>query len=438
MTTMIATSTSPAISPLADAAVLVASGDAGFRKTVLECLAAARRGGIEAHGGADALLKLELAPCAGVVLDRQLPDLDAEELVGMLAAQYPQLEVAMFDSMIGAQVPVQAGPMDFREFLQALRAPMPGRRRGRAAAMREARAAAPVMAPVMEMEREPEPARAAAIEMLPGLVGRSAHLGDVSGLVRLVAPRRTTVLLLGETGTGKEMIAQAVHAASERAKKPFAVVNCAAIPEALLESELFGYVRGAFTGAVQTRAGRIQAAHGGTLFLDEIGELPLGLQAKLLRFLQEGEVQRLGSNEPQKVDVRVIAATNVDLAAKVESGAFRRDLYYRLAVFPIELQALRERPADIVPLARHFLAQQHGVPASPPRLAQETADLLERYPWPGNVRELQHAVERAYILGGGAATLRTAHFPALEAWTVTRGIGPCRAESNVQDAARAR
>lgn len=429
-------------SPAAEAAVLVASGDAGFRKTVLECLAAARRGGIEAHGGADALLKLELAPCAGVVLDRQLPDLDAEELMGMLAAQYPQLEVGMFDSIAGVRVPTQAGPMDFRDFLQALRAPVPARRKGpRAAAvevgpLRLRTLPAAVEPPQVAAEIAPDPV-ASAIELLPGLVGRSAHLGDVSGLVRLVAPRRTTVLLLGETGTGKEMIAHAVHAASDRAKKPFVVVNCAAIPEALLESELFGYVRGAFTGAVQTRVGRIHAANTGTLFLDEIGELPLGLQAKLLRFLQEGEVQRLGSNELQKVDVRVIAATNVDLAAKVESGVFRRDLYYRLAVFPIELQALRDRPADIVPLARHFLALQHGAPASLPRLAQETTDLLERYTWPGNVRELQHAVERAYILGSGAATLRASHFPALEAWTVTRGIGPCRAEQIVQGAQRA-
>src|SRR6185312_2932036 len=155
---------------------------------------------------------------------------------------------------------------------------------------------------------------------------------------------RTPVLILGETGTGKEMIAHAVHEASTRADRPFVVVNCAAIPESLLESELFGYVRGAFTGAVQSRSGRILAAHTGTLFLDEIGELPLNLQSKLLRFLQEGELQRLGSNEPQKVDVRVIAATNVDLETKVEAGEFRRDLYYRLAVFPVELQALRQRP----------------------------------------------------------------------------------------------
>ncbi|MGH9392567.1 MAG: sigma-54 interaction domain-containing protein, partial [Terriglobales bacterium] len=235
-------------------------------------------------------------------------------------------------------------------------------------------------------------------------------------------------LLLGETGTGKEMIAQAVHRASDRAQRPFVVVNCAAIPEALLESELFGYVRGAFTGAVQSRAGRMLAAHTGTLFLDEIGELPLGLQAKLLRFLQEGELQRLGSNDLQRVDVRVIAATNIDLLAKVEAGTFRRDLYYRLAVFPIELLPLRQRPADIVPLARHFLAQLHqGGAATAPKLSLETMEMLERYPWPGNVRELQHTIERAYILAQGAS-MQSAHFPVASAWQVARGNGPCRAQ----------
>jgi DNA-binding NtrC family response regulator len=328
---------------------MVASGDAGFRKQVLAALAASRHNAVEAEGGADALLKLELGAYAGLVLDRQLPDLDAHELAGVLAAQYPQLPVEMLDSAVPLAACLRAGAptANFRDLVQMMRLPRPA-----AAALAANPAAAPPLA------RDPEPMAETAppvADILPGFVGASAHLGHLSALVRMVASRRTSVLVLGETGTGKEMIAQALHQESGRAQRPFVVVNCAAIPEALLESELFGFSRGAFTGAVQTRAGRIAAAHTGTLFLDEIGELPLGLQAKLLRFLQQRELQKLGSNDTQRVDVRVIAATNQDLVARVEAGEFRRDLYYRLAVFPIELQPLRDRPVDILPLARHFL-----------------------------------------------------------------------------------
>src|SRR4029077_13705173 len=178
---------------------------------------------------------------------------------------------------------------------------------------------------------------------------------EVYRLTRMVAKRDTTVLITGETGTGKELVAEAVHKLSPRAKQPFVVVNCAAIPEALLEAELFGHARGAFTGAVQSRLGKIHAAQGGSLFLDEIGELPLGLQAKLLRFLQSGEVQRLGSADLHRVDVRVICATNVNLGERVEAKQFRMDLFYRLEVFPIALPSLQAREGDIEKLAEHFL-----------------------------------------------------------------------------------
>ena len=184
------------------------------------------------------------------------------------------------------------------------------------------------------------------IEPLPGMLGHSPSLRQVYRLTRLVAPRLTTVLVTGETGTGKELVARAVHALSPRRERPFVVINCAAIPEPLLEAELFGYNRGAFTGAIQSRAGRIQMAHGGTLLLDEVGDLPLSMQAKLLRFLQEGEVQRLGSSDTLHVDARVTAATNADLARLVKEGRLRDDLYYRLAVFPIEIDPLRSRRED--------------------------------------------------------------------------------------------
>src|SRR6202041_276217 len=190
---------------------------------------------------------------------------------------------------------------------------------------------------------------------LPGMIGTSRRMQKLYRLARLVAPRDTAVLIVGATGTGKELVARGIHDSSRRSRGPFIVVNCAAIPESLLEAELFGFTRGAFTGAFQTRLGRIHAAHGGTLLLDEVGELPLSMQAKLLRFVQEGEVQRLGSPDLFRVDVRLIAATNANLLQRVKDKQFREDLYYRLHVFPVELPALRDRAEDILPLAERFL-----------------------------------------------------------------------------------
>lgn len=233
---------------------------------------------------------------------------------------------------------------------------------------------------------------------------------DVCRLVRLVAHRNTTVLLTGETGTGKELVARAVHLVGPRKRQPFITVNCAAIPEPLLESELFGYTRGAFTGAFQSRPGRIHSAHGGTLFLDEVGELPLSMQAKLLRFLQEGEVQRLGSSDVVRVDVRVIAATNANLDDRVQQKAFREDLYYRLSVFPIDLQPLRQRVADIMPLARRFLREFCAEAGQAEKAISEAArQTLEQHGWPGNVRELRHVIERAFILSERSPTILQEH-----------------------------
>jgi transcriptional regulator with GAF, ATPase, and Fis domain len=227
----------------------------------------------------------------------------------------------------------------------------------------------------------------------------------------MVARRDASVLLEGESGTGKELVAKAIHQLSSRAKLPMVTVNCAAIPESLLESELFGYVRGAFTGAVQSKLGRIHAAHGGTLFLDEIGELPLSMQAKLLRFLQEGEVQRLGSPDVFRVDVRVITATNADLKERIKRAEFRQDLYYRLSVFPIHIPTLHERNDDVISLATHFLAQFCRQAKMPQKtLHPSVRAMLLQYAWPGNVRELQHAIERAFILADEEAMVRPEHF----------------------------
>jgi PAS domain S-box-containing protein len=231
------------------------------------------------------------------------------------------------------------------------------------------------------------------------IIGSSPSIRAVVNAVHQVAPAPATVLITGETGTGKELVARAIHQVSARAKRPFVRVNCAAIPAALCESEFFGHERGAFTGASARRSGRFELAHGGTIFLDEVGELPLELQPKLLRVLQEGEYEPVGSSQTRKVDVRVIAATNRDLAADVKSGRFREDLFYRLHVFPIAVPPLRERSSDVELLARRFIERYCARIGRPP--LELTADCLRRlrsYHWPGNVRELENVIERAVII----------------------------------------
>jgi two-component system response regulator AtoC len=235
---------------------------------------------------------------------------------------------------------------------------------------------------------------------------------DVLRQVRKVAPQRTTVLLEGESGTGKELVARALHALSPRASLPFVAVNCGAFPAELVESELFGHVKGAFTDASRAKKGLAAEADGGTLFLDEIGELPLALQPKLLRFLQEGEIRPVGDTRSRKVDVRVVAATARDLTREVAGGTFREDLYWRLAVVPVRLPPLRERREDIPALAAHFLARYARLrpELERPRFSDEALALLAAHRWPGNVRELEHAVERAVVLADGPV-IREDEFP---------------------------
>jgi transcriptional regulator with GAF, ATPase, and Fis domain len=370
--------------------ILIASADPAFRKRVMADPAYAGAFSEEAVGGAHALTKLAQFPCDEVLLDRNLPDLDAREVAEQIRKQYPRMDVELLDS--------RAAIAEVRD-----------NRVGEATESRDGVEGATAQIDELEPWAIRESVRNR--DPLPGMIGRSRAMEQVYRLVHMVANRDTAVLVSGETGTGKELVAGAIHQLSRRAKHPFAVVNCAAIPEALLESELFGYARGAFTGAVQSRLGRVHVAQGGTLFLDEVGELPLSMQGKLLRFLQNGEVQRLGSSDVYRVDVRVVCATNVRLLELARAKQFRLDLYYRLAIFPIVIPPLRERPEDVGALTKHFLSAlsaDAGMGAK--YLSAPALNYLEKEAWVGNVRELQHALERAFILAGNDATLDVEHF----------------------------
>jgi transcriptional regulator with PAS, ATPase and Fis domain len=257
----------------------------------------------------------------------------------------------------------------------------------------------------------------------PGILGDDPRLAEVLRLVRNVADTDCTVLITGESGTGKELLARAVHAGSLRKDGPFVPLNCAAIPESLIEAELFGHVRGAYTGAIAAREGRIASAHGGTLFLDEIGDLPPSAQAKLLRMLQDLVITPLGSDRPLAIDVRIVAATNQDLERMVDEGKFRADLYYRLSVIPVQVPPLRERAGDVVVLARQFLAaanQRNGRGVDGFEESAERA--LAEHRWPGNVRELMHMVERAVLLKG-QGRIRASDLPLAR---IARGTGTHR------------
>jgi DNA-binding NtrC family response regulator len=418
--------------------VVLASADAELRQRLRTSLTGLRWQVREASGGAEAMAQLEDARSEALLVDSWLPDLEVGEFATVIRMLYPSMELLRVDGGVdgGARSPRR------NELLHALReaqsvplndtaawaaapetVPVAGSGIGpvaRAVAQlssavrkdigqeelrtreEEARLDSARQALSVLMGR-PEAARPVVRKepMLPEMVGTSESMRELARLIRLVAPRTTSVLIEGETGTGKEVVARALHRLSERSSKPFVVLNCAAIPEALLEAELFGHTRGAFTGAVQSRTGRIEAAHGGTLFLDEIGEMPMALQAKMLRFLECGELQRVGDNETMRVDVRVIAATHQPLEKLASSvGAertFRLDLYHRLAVFPVEVPALRERMEDLELLTEHFL-EQMGQQMPRKRLTTEALLKLREHSWPGNVRELMHVLERGAIL----------------------------------------
>jgi transcriptional regulator with GAF, ATPase, and Fis domain len=358
--------------------VLLVSPNGRIRTQLREKLRLPRWNLIEASSGAEAFEYLHESAPDLLLLDPLLPDLESNEFRSMVREKFPGVQVLIVNSHTGQLVLGSASPTSLSaQLVETLYSAgsIPSAQSEQAQAQRT-------------RTREGDGPG------LRGIIGDSPTMKRVYDLTHMVARRDTTVLITGESGTGKDLIAQAIHLISPRQTQPLVVINCAAIPEPLLEAELFGYVKGAFTGAVQSRIGRIHAAHGGTLFLDEIGDMPLSLQSKLLRFLEQGEVQRIGGNDNLKVDVRVVAATNADLLTLVKQRLFREDLYYRLAIFPIQLPPLRERMADVEKLAVSFLSK--FCPGK--SLGAGALDTLLQHNWPGNVRELRNVIERASIV----------------------------------------
>ncbi|ACL64078.1 two component, sigma54 specific, transcriptional regulator, Fis family [Anaeromyxobacter dehalogenans 2CP-1] len=344
-----------------------------------------------AASGLAALELLRRERAAVVVTDLMMPGMSGDELLRAVKAVSPESEVVVMTAYGTVEVAVAAMKQGAYDFITK-----PVKRHAIVKTVRQALERASLVA-------ENRALKARLAELAPG--GAGALLGDAPAfratleILRQAAPTQATVLLLGESGTGKELAARLVHDLSPRAAGPFVPIHCAAIPETLLESELFGHEKGAFTGAVARKDGRFERAQGGTLFLDEIGEMSPAVQVKLLRFLQDGVLERVGGNEPVRVDVRVVAATNKDLAAEVKAGRFREDLFYRLDVVRVRLPPLRERREDVPLLAMAFLrrmAERNGKPLA--GFTSGAMAALERYAWPGNVRELQHAIERAVVL----------------------------------------
>ncbi len=419
--------------------VLVASADRSFRQRISEILTDLRWQVREASGGAEVWTESQDVIPEAVIVDGWLPDLDLVEFLKDFRAFFPQVDLVTAHGSSSHEGPRSP---HHQELLYALRrcqdtddapwnanhvppngkvpdAGLPNGETKRCGTVhlvpetkRRVNRAQPFSSedgssyatPRTEKRGASRGANGAAEERLPELVGNAPCMLEVSRRIRLVAPRSTPVLIEGPTGSGKELVAEGLHRLSTRSRKAFVAINCAAIPEALLEAELFGHTRGAFTGAVQGRVGRIESADGGTLFLDEIGEMPLALQSKLLRFVESGELQRVGDNETVKVDVRIVAATHRSLAQDTQTGAFRADLYYRLAVFLIRTPPLTEHAEDIPLLVEHFLEKMGR--ATPVKGIDSAAMAkLAAHSWPGNVRELEHVMERAEILAGDAPLL---------------------------------
>jgi DNA-binding NtrC family response regulator len=418
---------------------LLASSDRNFRQRLNQVLTGLRWQVREVASGSQAWAEAQSSMPEAVIVDSWLPDLELAEFLREFRASFPKVDV-----LTAVSAESEGGPRSpyRQELLYAMRSsqdtdtaawntaatlsdpepaaalniaevrkppvtarPAPDATRDLPAlatpCLVEPISVEPIAAPALRIAEIPvsSPRTPALAERLPELIGNHPLMLEVSRRIRLVAPRSTPVLIEGPTGSGKELVAEALHRLSTRNRKPFVAINCAAIPEALLEAELFGHTRGAFTGAVQGRVGRIESADGGTLFLDEIGEMPLSLQSKLLRFVESGELQRVGDNETVKVDVRIVAATHQQLSKLAQENNFRADLYYRLAVFLIRTPALADHAQDLPLLVEHFLRKM-GREEPVKSIEAGAMAKLATHTWPGNVREVEHVLERAAILAG--------------------------------------
>jgi two-component system, NtrC family, response regulator AtoC len=345
---------------------------------------------MEASNGEEALALLESQPADMILTDLVMPRLSGLEFLERAKKILPRVEVAVMTGHGSIETAVQAMKLGAYDYISKPFAPL-----------EELRLFLRRMAEKIELMEENQflRERMDAETRLHGIVGATPRIQDVLRMISRLKDTRTPVLIVGESGTGKELVARAIHFRGDYAARPFVAVDCGSLVPSLIESELFGYEKGAFTGALRSKPGLFQSAHGGTIFLDEIGELPLEMQAKLLRVLQEKEVRPVGSNERFKVDVRVIAATNRDLEQEYRAGRFRKDLYFRLDVVTIRLPALRERRSDI-PMLVHWFLDRHGKGCFV-QVTSEAMKFLIEYDWPGNVRELENAMERAMALGDG-------------------------------------
>ena len=358
--------------------ILLVEDDDALREALADTLMLGGYDYLEAASAEAALKLLEQESVSMVVSDVNMPGMDGHALLRTLRSQYPQLPVLLMTAYGTVQQAVTAMRDGAADYLVKPFAP-------KALLELIGQHALGKLAPAADGPVAVEPA---SIQLLE--------------LAARVAASDSTVLISGESGTGKEVLARYIHQQSPRAAQPFIAINCAAIPDNMLEATLFGHEKGAFTGAVAAQSGKFEQANGGTLLLDEISEMPLALQAKLLRVLQEREVERVGGRKLIQLDIRVIATTNRDLPGEVAAGRFREDLYYRLGVFPLQWQALRERPADILPLAERLLAKHcRKMNLGTVRLSAQAAQALQAHPWPGNVRELDNAVQRALVLQQG-------------------------------------
>jgi two-component system, NtrC family, response regulator AtoC len=395
---------------MADSAkhLLLVEDEAALREVVAEQLADHGFAVRQAESGEAAVAALAEFAFDIIVTDLRLPGIDGSAVVEAAVSRYPDIiaiVVTGYGTVKDAVASIKRGASDFvnkpfqiDELLHALESALEQRR--------------------LKSENAYLRAQLEERYRFEGVIGKGRAMSRLFQLLETVAPTSSTILITGETGTGKEVVARAIHQGSTRRAQRFVAINCTAIPETLLEAELFGHVRGAFTGAVGNRQGRLEQAHRGTLFLDEVGNMSAALQMKLLRVLQEREFERVGESHTTKVDVRIIAATNSDLRRLVADGQFREDLFYRLNVIPVELPPLRDRKEDIPLLVQHFLDKFRaegiaaGASRAPLTVAQDAMRRLMSYSWPGNVRQLENAVERAVAISAGRAQIDAADLPA--------------------------